>query len=158
MDGERNYCQQRNAGLRGTVKAGTPKHEYQSQTLLKRLLRMCSAFERGTYTSLGRSNIFYLRFFFAFLLIIVVTKIYSLEANYTTRTQYRVPCTLLHVKYSLYLYLKKKKDKRLWPRHSSILSQAAWKLRHSNPVRGMGMCKGNQALKNFQSNVSLQPV
>jgi len=57
MDGERSYCQQRNVSLRGTVKAGkagTPKHEYQSQTLLKRLLRMCNAFERGTSTSLGR--------------------------------------------------------------------------------------------------------
>ena len=110
MDGERNYCQQRNVSLRGTVKAGkagTPKHEYQSYTLLKGLLRMCNVRERGTSTSPGRSNIFYMRFMH-FLLIIGVTKMYCWEANHTTRTQFRVPCNLLHVKYSLCFFLNRK--------------------------------------------------
>jgi hypothetical protein len=66
-------------------------------------------------------------------------KKYCLETNYATRSQYRVPCTLLHVKYSLYLLFFKRK--RLWPRHSCIMWQAAWIRRSSNPVGGMGMCK-----------------
>jgi hypothetical protein len=65
---------------------------------------------------------YFLHAFYAFLLIIVVTKMYCLEANYTTLTQYRVSCTLLHAKYSLYLFVLRK---RLWLRHSCIMSKAA---------------------------------
>ena len=71
---------------------------------------MCNVRERGTSTSPGRSNIFYMRFMH-FLLIIGVTKMYCWEANHTTRTQYRVPCNLLHVKYSLCFFFKQERDR-----------------------------------------------
>ena len=75
---------------------------------------------------------------------------YCLEANYTTRSQYRAPCTLLHVKYSLHFFSVLKENVAASKPYTVAGRLKTETLDSRSRKR---MCKENEALKDFQNMI-----